>query len=208
MHKSTVIHTTTGQIMCVGSDEDCLEWLRHEAEKRKSWLSDGTVNGRETFYTIGGSTPYIIQQGIEIGHGVRGNELFDTAWAGILAIILMPFVGPATAFAPMIFDENGDNYYEKNNIAKKETLNFIIPALKDTARVIDPTEENKEKFMTLFKANLVKLYEDYNLKVDFNKFYADWAPDATFDSFVPAYYSEVIVKLRPLLIKDKEVTKE
>lgn len=208
MHKSTVIQAATGQIMCIGSDESCLEWLKHEAEKRKSWLSGPTVNGRESLYTIGGSTPFIIQQGIEIGHGVRGNELFDTAWSGILAVILMPFVAPATAFAPMIFDANGDNYYEKNNIAKKETLDFIVPALKDTARIIDPTKENKEKFMTLFKANLEKLYGDYNLKVDFNKFYADWVPEATFDSFVSAYYEEVIIKLRPLLVRDTEEKKE
>lgn len=179
------------QIVASGDEKDCMTFLKKEAERLNKPLKKLYINNQMTYWDIGGNW-YVHQVEEEADRDILSNKMFDTAWSMFLAVVLIPFVAPAVYIGEMIVDENGDNYYDKNGIAKKDALSIVVPALKATANIVDVIEENKDNFIKLFKSNLELLYSVNNLKVDWTRFKCD-VPNATFDEFMNEYYSKVIV---------------
>lgn len=122
--------------------------------------------------------------------GILHNELYDTAWSMILAIIFMPIVAPAKEIAKCVFDKDGNNYYDKKGIAPQNAVVPVIPCLEETAKEVKATPETKEEFLNTFKKKLEEAYAKEELHLDYSNYSGEYGSDLW--KFLGDYYDHVL----------------
>ena len=123
--------------------------------------------------------------------GILHNKLYDTAWSMILAIMFMPIIAPAREIARCVFDKDGNNYYDKNGIAYQNAIVEMANSLEATAKEVNPTVENRDKFLEVLKLKLDEEYGKKDLHLDYDKYAGEYGNKDGLRDFFEKYYEKI-----------------
>lgn len=204
MIRNRVIHPGTGQVLIWGTEEECMKFLEKEAKRLKGDLLKTSDGEKEVWFDIR-NRPYLYQKEQEVEQGVVSNNMFNIAWASILAIALLPIVAPVVYMSTMIMTKEGEPYYEKYGIDRKNAMFVIGPCFQETLKEVKPTPENRELFYEVSCKKLQEAYEDLGLVVDFDKFRQTGdSYQCTYKEFFNAYYDLIIQTCGDKLVEKYE----